>query len=202
MIGERTQTASDSVDEGSVVSSNPSAQTMLARGSTVNLVVSTGRAQVTVPPLEGLSQDDAEQALTDAGLKVGDVERVESAEHVKGQVVSSTPGQDAQVDSGSEVDLQVSNGKVMVPNVNGLTLVEATAALTQAGLAVDATEYRESTQPENTVIEQSDQGKTVDRGTKITLVLAKAPVTPTETPSDTPSATPSDTPSDTPSATP
>jgi serine/threonine-protein kinase len=87
------------------------------------------------------------------------------------------------------VTVEIANGKVTVPNVVGQTVSEATTNLTNANLKVDATTYEESTQPEGTVIRQTNAGKVVDQGTTIKLVIAKAPTTPTTTSTPTGTAT-------------
>jgi eukaryotic-like serine/threonine-protein kinase len=180
------------VPEGQVVSQDPSSGTPVDPGSAVSVVVSTGPDAVAVPELVGKTQAQAKAALEDAGLQLGKVTEVESTEQDKGRVVSSNPSPGDPVAKDSKVDVEIASGKVSVPNVIGLPLSEATTKLTDAGLQVKATKYEESTQPEGTVTQQSDQGKTVDKGTTISLVIAKAPATPTQT--GTPTTSPPTTP--------
>ena len=125
---------------------------------------------------------------------------MESTERAKGEVVSSDPAPGDAVAPSTKVDLEVASGKVTVPNVVGLSLVDATAKLTESKLTVDGTAYRDSTQPPNTVIDQTHQGDSVKQGTRIKLVIAREPATPT-TPATTPSQTPSSSPT-TPEGTP
>ncbi|MGY1916896.1 Stk1 family PASTA domain-containing Ser/Thr kinase [Blastococcus sp. SYSU DS0973] len=93
--------------------------------------------QVAVPPLMGLDRTAAEQALTDAGLVVGDVAAEASPTVPEGQVVASNPPSGARVDEGSEVDLVVSLGPdtILVPNVVGLTEEQARANLQAQGFS-------------------------------------------------------------------
>ena len=191
--GTPTEQPSDTVADGSVISVDPTQGAQVPRGTEVRLVVSTGPETVEVPELAGRTQKEAEKALGDAGLDLGDVSKVESTERSKGEVVSSDPAPGDAVAPATKVDLEVASGKVTVPNVVGLSLVDATAKLTEAKLTVDGTTYRDSTQPPNTVIKQNHQGKSVEQGTRITLVIAREPVpTPTTTPTPTtPTTTPS-----------
>lgn len=71
-IGKLQYSTSDSVDKGNVISQDPEASTSVASGSSVNLVVSTGKTNgdtVSVPNLMGLTASEAEQQLSAAGLK-------------------------------------------------------------------------------------------------------------------------------------
>jgi len=120
-------------------------------------------------------------------------------------VVSSDPAPGDAVTPGTKVELEVASGKVTVPNVVGLSLVDATAKLTESKLSVDAAKYRDSTQPPNTVIDQTNQGKSVDQGTRIKLVIARKPAPPTPTTVTTttePSATATQSPSSSSTTTP
>ena len=67
---------------------------------------------VTVPNLVGLEEIEARHALSDAGLELGDVERltVEADAPEVGTVLSQVPSAGSEVDSGSEVSLVVAEG--------------------------------------------------------------------------------------------
>ena len=49
---------------------DPAAGTELAKGKTVALVVAKAPAELPVPDVDGLTEDDATQALEDAGFEV------------------------------------------------------------------------------------------------------------------------------------
>ena len=183
--GTPTEQPSDEVADGAVISADPTEGSSVARGTTVDLVVSTGPETVDVPELTGRTEGEARRALEAVGLAVGDVTRVESTERAKGEIVTSDPASGDAVAPATKVDLEVASGKVTVPNVVGLSLVDATARLTEAKLTVDGTTYRDSTQPPNTVIKQSNNGRSVDQGTRIKLVIAREP-SPTTSPSSSP----------------
>jgi eukaryotic-like serine/threonine-protein kinase len=138
-----------------------------------------------VPDLTGMTKDQAEQALKDVGLALGKQTETDSTQQRKGRVISSNPSAGDSVAKDTKVDIEVASGKVRVPNVVGQTLEEARATLTDAGLAVKADQFEESTQPEGTVIKQDPSNTKVDQGATITLVLAKAPETPPTTPPPT-----------------
>lgn len=67
-------------------------------------------ANVTVPDVTGLSQEDAETALTDEGLVLGDVTEANSNVVASGLVISQDPAADEVVSPGSAVAIVVSLG--------------------------------------------------------------------------------------------
>ena len=109
-VGSVAMQASNTVAAGSVISQSPTAGTMVANGSAVNLTVSSGPGTVAVPDVVGHTQADATTAITAAGLIVGTVTQASSASVAKGSVISSAPAAGTQVAPGSSVDLTVSSG--------------------------------------------------------------------------------------------
>ena len=93
-----TEQPSADVDAGLVVSQTP-AGGKANRGSTVQLVVSTGPAIVEVPDVRGLSIDDARQKLQDAGFRV----KVRSLRI--GNVIAQSPGGGSERKQGSTVTI-------------------------------------------------------------------------------------------------
>jgi beta-lactam-binding protein with PASTA domain/tRNA A-37 threonylcarbamoyl transferase component Bud32 len=64
---EKRNVSSDQMAEGQVVSQEPPAETPVAKGSTVRLAVSMGR-RVAVPSLVGRQWEEAQRAISEAGL--------------------------------------------------------------------------------------------------------------------------------------
>jgi beta-lactam-binding protein with PASTA domain/predicted Ser/Thr protein kinase len=93
-------------------------------------------ATVRVPALVNLTEDAARQALTDAGLAVGDVTtQVTIDPNQVGTVLTSTPAAGAELDEGSPVALVVgvAPDNITVPDIIGLDEQRARDALTSAG---------------------------------------------------------------------
>ncbi|MEV7191595.1 Stk1 family PASTA domain-containing Ser/Thr kinase [Streptomyces sp. NPDC093510] len=136
--GMVTKKFSESIDKGSVLSTDPRAGFTRKAGSAVALVVSKGRP-VEVPDVTGESQADATEDLEEAGLKVEIApERVHSDED-KGDVVKQLPARDETVAEGDTVKLTISKGPPMVevPDVTGMSVDEARDELEGAGFEVD-----------------------------------------------------------------
>jgi beta-lactam-binding protein with PASTA domain len=127
---------SNTVATGKVISQDPANGAAVAQGSPVNLVISSGPQMVTVPKVEGLTQDAATTAITAAKLTVGTVTQQTSNTVAAGKVISQDPANGSSVAQGSPVNLVISSGLqiVTVPNVGGLTQAAATTAITTAKL--------------------------------------------------------------------
>src|SRR5258705_9610335 len=105
--------SSSTVASGNVISESPPADTRVASGSAVNLVVSTGStgpSQVAVPNVVGQTQAAAASAITGAGLTMGAVAPQSSRTVASGNVISESPPAGTRVASGSAVNLVVSTG--------------------------------------------------------------------------------------------
>jgi serine/threonine-protein kinase len=100
--------ADDAVEEGRVIRTEPAAGTEAEQGSTVRIVVSSGPGTATVPPVEGLSEQDAVNALEDAGFQVDVVNQpVAPGSPDDGKVISQNPGPNAEAPPGSTVTIVV-----------------------------------------------------------------------------------------------
>ena len=89
--------------EGDVISQSPEGGSSVARGETVTITVSTGRPQVDVPDVVGLSEDDARGRLTRAGLGATSQERTVTDPGQDGVVIEQRPASGTEVEEGSDV---------------------------------------------------------------------------------------------------
>ncbi len=101
--------ADATVPIGQVISQNPAPDTMVDKGSAVEIVVSSGPAKVSIPSVAGMSVQDATNTLTQAGFKVNQ-SSASSATVPKDTVIGTTPAAGTQVDQGSTVTIIVSTG--------------------------------------------------------------------------------------------
>ena len=128
-VGTVTQQYSDTVAAGLVISQNPVGGTAVNIGSSVNLVVSLGKP--VVPDVVGKTQAAATADITAVdNLTVGTVTQQYSDTVAAGLVISQNPVGGTAVNIGSSVNLVVSLGKPVVPNVVGMTQAAASAAIT------------------------------------------------------------------------
>ena len=94
--------------QGTVFHQSPAPATEQDEGSQVQLLVSKGPAEVTVPNTVGVPETEARDRLAAAGLKANVVEVFSSSEI--GNVVAQDPAAGGKAAKGSEVRLNVSKG--------------------------------------------------------------------------------------------
>jgi beta-lactam-binding protein with PASTA domain len=109
--GTVTQQTSNTVAAGNVISQDPASGSSVAQESKVSLVISSGPPMVTVPNLEGLTQDAATTAISAAKLIVGTITQQNSNTVTAGKVISQDPASGSSVAPGSPVKLVISSGQ-------------------------------------------------------------------------------------------
>lgn len=179
-----------------VLEQSPPGDSRQKRGTTVVLAVSLGQKVAVVPPVAGLSQQQARLAVENAGLTVGRVVE-QTGDQPRGLAMSSTPAPGDTLQIGASVDVVMSAGPavVAVPILVGESLAQARGTLDQLGLRVGAvTSDTSSFQQPGTILSQSPEGgRNVSAGGAVSFVISRfPPVTPTgtETPLDTVQAPP------------
>jgi eukaryotic-like serine/threonine-protein kinase len=104
---EVLEAPSNDTPEGLVSAQNPGPGEEAAKGSTVQITVSTGPEQATVPDVVGEDENTARQILRDAGFTVRVEEVATDNPDEDGQVVEQDPGGDTTADEGSSVTIFV-----------------------------------------------------------------------------------------------
>ncbi|MBA2437656.1 MAG: serine/threonine protein kinase [Acidimicrobiia bacterium] len=173
-LGAVRPVASETVDAGLVLewsSEGVERPPELREGSAVDVVVSEGPAPRTVPPLAGLTRDQAVAELKAAGLGAEVATRFDD-EVDEGVVIGSEPGSGATVERGTTVTVVVSRGRdvVTVPDLVGRTLEELNKALEDAGLRSGDVSGNASGSPAAT---DPESGAVVDRGTAVDIFLRR-----------------------------
>jgi serine/threonine-protein kinase len=167
---------SEAVAKGLVVSTDPTAGVGVQIGSPVNVLVSSGPQQVSVPDVTGEDQAGATAALSAAGLKTT-VQRREATESAAGTVISQTPAAGTQVKSGFPVTIVVAQApaKAPVPDVVGQSEVQAISALEAAGFEANVVTRTTGEEAKvGTVLQQSPAaGHKLAKGQKVTIAIGK-----------------------------
>ncbi|WP_104526210.1 Stk1 family PASTA domain-containing Ser/Thr kinase [Blastococcus atacamensis] len=198
-VDEVTQEASTTVPEGRVIESTPAAGARVDEGSEVDLVVSSGPDTLTIPGVEGLTEEQARANLEAAGFTNVGRRPVESVDVDEGRVVSVDPAEGTQAGRNQVITLNVSTGTVEMPDVVNQTEQQARAALQDLGIGAGQIEVQNAENdsvPQGTVLETDPQaGTDVGGDDIITLVVAvptppDEPATPTTTTTTTPPAAP------------
>ena len=154
----------------------PLATTRVSQGSSVTLTLSDGPGDAIVPiGLVGKPLEEVRTALVAAGLRVSRTVAVDS-EQEPGIVLKVTPEPGSTVEAGTGVVLEIASGNVQVPQLVGVTEIEARTLLTQAGFLVKTVEAYDANQPIGVVLAQAPSGgETKIIGSSVTITVNKAP---------------------------
>jgi serine/threonine-protein kinase len=106
--------ASDEVEEGHVISTDPPAGTPVSAGDKITFTVSSGPETVPVPGLIGQTEQQAIDTLRSVGLAEGNVShRADAAP--EGRVIATDPQEGVEWPKGRQVDLVLSSGPTPEP---------------------------------------------------------------------------------------
>jgi eukaryotic-like serine/threonine-protein kinase len=169
---------SETVDAGSVITTDPAGGERILDDGTVLVTLSRGAERYEVPPVKGMSLPEATRALEDTSLTRGDVTRRYNERVRRGFVLAAdpTPGQELRPDAA--VDLVVSRGPkpIEVPDFTGKSAARAEKRFDKLGLDVRRTEENSDTVAEGKVISQAPSSGTLFRGDAVSLTVSKGPV--------------------------
>ena len=176
----------------SVIDQVPAAGVKVVPGSTIGLLLSLGKkpaSDVKVPDVTGMTQNEAQSKLRDAGLTAYFV--LENDDTVPaGSVVEQAPAAGKKVAPSTMVLVAISIGAaapsaVTVPDVVGEQQSAARSALTALGLRDRVLEIY-SDEPKGQVVEQEPAGRSrVSPGATIGLLVSAGPA-PTKPPAEPP----------------
>lgn len=170
--------ASEKYDAGEIIFQSEDKGDMIKKNTTIVVVMSSGVGEVSVPDVKGLDETSAINKLQDNGFKYSR-DYANSDTVASGQVISQTPDVGAKAKKGDSISIVVSQGKapVVVPKVVGKSETDARNELSGAGLTVTSvTKENSDTVAAGNVISQSiADGKYVDAGSNISLVISDGP---------------------------
>ncbi len=160
---------------GEVSSTSPIAGQPLPPGSTVNLFVSAGPSNKTVPNVTGQMEPSARAALTSAGFSVQVL--TTNSKQTPGTVISQSPAAGSQVAPGSLVTITVAKSAppttTNVPSVTGDTVAAARSVLTAAGFTVTQTTQTVTSKSQNGIVlsQSPSGGSNAKKGSTVTIVV-------------------------------
>ena len=154
---------------------------MISKNTVIVMTVAQGTDGVEVPPVTGKSRSEATSILEQAGFVVNVTESYD-AEVESGYVISQSPEADTKAPSGSSITIRVSQGaeesKVRVPDVIGMTEMDATVSLNESGLAVGTVSQvnnEDASLTDKVCYQSYSVGSYVDAGTPIDLKISIGP---------------------------
>lgn len=154
---------------------------MISKNTVIVMTVAQGTDGVEVPAVTGKSRSEATSILEKAGFVVNVTESYD-AEVESGYVISQSPEADTTAPAGSSITIRVSQGaeesKVRVPDVIGLTEMDATVNLRESGLEVGTVSQvnnEDASLTDKVCYQSYSVGSYVDAGTPIDLKISIGP---------------------------
>ncbi|MFF0734468.1 Stk1 family PASTA domain-containing Ser/Thr kinase [Streptomyces chartreusis] len=174
-VGTITPKECEDQPEGKVCDQDPEFKTKVKKGSTVNIVVSTGAPKVSVPDVEGLPYEKAKSDLEDKGFDVQ--QKTEESDRNPGVVISQDPEGGTEQEKGSTITLTVAKEKEQstVPDVLGKTCDEAKAQMEANDLTGNCQEVdtQDPNQVGKVISTSPTAGSAVDKDSTVTIQIGK-----------------------------
>ena len=179
-LGSMTEDYDDNVAAGLVCRQQYPAGTVLKNGASVDVVISLGKQELTVPDdLLGMKKDEAVDELTEMGFVV-EVTEAYSEDYKIGTVCAVDPEPGTALEKGATVTITVSaeKEKVEIPEIIGSGEAEAVQALQDLGLVADV-QYDDTTDEAkaelNGCVEAVSPkvGKKVEAGSTVTVKVVR-----------------------------
>lgn len=171
----------DEWEAGLILECNIGIGQMVDSKTDIVLTVSAGASGVEVPKVTGMSTAQGVSDLEQKGFVVNRTEGYDDTVP-KGNIISQTPEGGTKAPSGSAVTIKISQGaedtKVRVPNLIGISEMDAMASITESGLVVGSVTEVNNEDPalEGLVCYQSySVGSYVEPGTAVDLQVSIGP---------------------------
>jgi serine/threonine-protein kinase len=174
LLVSKASEPSDTVAVDTIIRTDPPAGTAVGDRQVITVYVSAGANTVKVPSLAGLTEEEAAGVLATMKLTLGTITQGNSASVAAGKVVETLPALNTEVSEGSAVNLIISNGKVMVPDVRNLDISEARNAMSapSVGLPVSIATKGECAGAQGTiVVDQSVAPGLAKQGSAVILYV-------------------------------
>jgi len=180
------RTTSDTIKENHVIETRPGAGEQRDKGSTVVVVVSSGKQRIAVPKVTGLSEEDARSQLESLGFQVATTQK-ESTDQDPGTVLSQDPAPDTKIAKGGKVTLTVAKAPqpVPIPDVTGQGQLAARQALAKAGFQVKVVQQPTGDRTQDRHVLKEDPTGEGKKGDTVTLTVGQYDATLAPQPSDT-----------------
>ncbi|WP_415172199.1 Stk1 family PASTA domain-containing Ser/Thr kinase [Nocardioides sp.] len=163
--------ASEDVDQGAVISQTPDPDSYVDPGSTVELVLSSGKPQVELTDLTRMQFKEAKTWLQNNNLLVKREDQ--ESDEQKGLVLEMNPTAGTSVAENTTVTLYVSLGPKTVPDVLGMSQADAEAAIRNAGFTPERRDEPNTTEDAGTVVDQFPAADTPqDKGTTVLIFVS------------------------------
>lgn len=175
-IGKITRTNSETVDSGSIINSTPKKNEIIREKNQVDVMVSKGKAKITIENYVGSNYEDVKTTLENDGFKV-EKETEESESVTENEITAQdvTAG-DKVVPSDTVITLTVSSGPKVytLRDVTGYTRKSVQDYTNELGGNLTISEAYSDSVDKGQVIKQSPaEGSSFSKGDRLSVVISK-----------------------------
>ena len=177
LVWQQTAINHDSVPAGYVISQVPEPDAAMEKGDSLLATVSLGPANALMPDVTALAYEDAVSRLKERGLSNVVVVKTVSTKPV-GTVLEQSPVSGAAYSADQTVELTISGGSTLVPDLTGRSREQAARILADNNLLEGSTEYVETSEASQIgqVLAQSPLAGTMAMlSTPVTLTVGMEP---------------------------
>lgn len=136
---QQTTVNHDKIPAGTVIAQTPEAEADMRKGDSVVVTVSLGPTRLVTPDLMGLTRAEAAARLKDKGLNMV-VLKSPSAEPLD-TVIAQNPLKDEPCVLGQDIEVTISGGSTLVPDLTGQTYEAALQLIQENNLTAGKVEY-------------------------------------------------------------
>jgi beta-lactam-binding protein with PASTA domain len=170
-VGDISYVYSDTIEEGQVTATTPSAGETVRHDAAVTLIVSGGPEPIKIPNVVGNSEETAIGILEVYALNVTVIHERTNEDVEKGRVFRQDPAGDADGFRTQDVTIYVSDGPplITVPDYTDVPGDEATRRAEELGLKVERAHIPGRPKDATVVGQQPAPGTEVEEGSKLVL---------------------------------
>jgi len=177
-LGTISREFSKEYDKNIIIAQDPSYGIDLDSGETVDIVVSKGPDTIIVPNIIGLDLTHATKYLDPLGIHImTGIAPMNETVTLPGLVVSVEPQPGTSIDTGSTVNIKISVSEPLnrIPDLVGLTSLEAMAALNSLGITYEAVgiEHDYSFQKDEVLGQWPENGSYLPHNWPVILYIGK-----------------------------
>lgn len=163
------------VEEGKIITQDPSPDARVKKGRLVNLTVSLGPETIKIPHLVGVDLDKGQLIMQRLGFVVESIDYAFSDSIPRDKIIQTIPGAEVELRKGESIKLIVSKGsELRMPNLSGMDVDEAKILCNKLGLVLaDVKEVEGSGTKGSILVQNPAPDQVVDPGDSVSVMVIK-----------------------------
>ncbi len=139
---QQTEVNHDKIPAGTILSQTPEADAEMRKGDSVVITVSLGPSRILMPGLLGMTHDEAAAKLKEKGLSM--VVSKSPSTATLDTVIAQNPQEGETCNVGQEIEVTLSGGSTLVPDLTNRTYEEAIQLIKENNLTAGKVVYGEA----------------------------------------------------------